>query len=1073
MRSALKWTLRGVAAVVAIMLLLFATLALVLNSESGTRWILDRANVELPGELAYGDFEGALWTGLRFETLAYSDAERVIEARAFELEINWSSLAAGRLTLKKVIADELVVTLLGEPSTEATPLEIPFQALPLDISITRAAVNTLRVVNAAGTSTISDISIDRARLDGVSLRVRNAVAATSGARVNALNLAVTLKGDIPATGTVSWQLDGEPWSGQGDFRGTLAELNFRQSVAGPYSGIVAGSVKLLHRTEPLFDALVNWELWQFGSYGLRDGEVRLTGVVQDYEASYDLTVTASGNDDYQVNGTLDGADITQWTVNTSVSGDIGQILATADVIREADTMRLRNLDLSGTVRGAPISASGEVMLAASESICTGCELRLGDNRLGITGGMKGDVLELALSLDAPTLNTLLPDYSGAVRGEANVSGSLEQPRFRVRLQGSDLYFEETELGAATITGGGDLETVNVVLAWQRQTVTLDAEALIVRAADMINGTLKSARVTEEESGRWVLQGATPFTVSGNDVTVSEHRWQGEIGRLTVSRFSMLNDDIDVLAVLSDIPLKLAEAFMPENYQLLGSANASIQLRRAANVWSGVVDWSQTDTVLRVVGINEQVTDVQIPRAEARAEIVGGMLTGTAALAIEPGVLGELSIELDALTADAGLRAELNVSGADWGWLSAVVPQIDRFDGPITAKVSASGPLKAPELSGNASWTDGSILIPAMNVELKQINLLASGASQGTANLTGSAMAGGGSLSVEGKFEDLMLTTRSVTIRVTGDNAELLNWPEYRLWATPEITVVGNADGWTLNGSVFVPRADIALKEIPEEAVTVSDDVTVLGEEEEETLITRASGEAQLTLGDQVRFTALGLDTRLLGSLKLRLPRNRPLRATGRVTLADGTFTAYGQQLTIQEGTLTFTGPLDDPIVNVRAVRVIDSLDGIVTAGIHLRGRASDLTSTVYAEPTMAEANALSYLIIGRPLSQATASEGGELSGAAVALGLRQATRVTDQIGQAFGLDQLSLAGDGGDTTALVAGKQVNTRLYARYAYGVFSRLGTLLLRYRLSRRMTLEAGAGENQSIDVLYSVEK
>jgi len=122
---------------------------------------------------------------------------------------------------------------------------------------------------------------------------------------------------------------------------------------------------------------------------------------------------------------------------------------------------------------------------------------------------------------------------------------------------------------------------------------------------------------------------------------------------------------------------------------------------------------------------------------------------------------------------------------------------------------------------------------------------------------------------------------------------------------------------------------------------------------------------------------------------------------------------------------------------------------------------------------MADADALSYLVIGRPLNQATESEGGELSGAAVALGLRQATRLTEQIGQAVGLDQLSLTGDGGETTALVAGKQINSRLYARYAYGVFSRLGTLVLRYKLSRRVALEAGAGETQSIDVLYSVEK
>jgi len=143
------------------------------------------------------------------------------------------------------------------------------------------------------------------------------------------------------------------------------------------------------------------------------------------------------------------------------------------------------------------------------------------------------------------------------------------------------------------------------------------------------------------------------------------------------------------------------------------------------------------------------------------------------------------------------------------------------------------------------------------------------------------------------------------------------------------------------------------------------------------------------------------------------------------------------------------------------------------AGIHLRGRAKNLSSTVYAEPSMSEADALSYLVIGRPLSEATSSEGGQLSTAAVGLGIRQASRIAQQIGQSFGLDQLSIVGDGGDATALVAGKQINRRLYARYAYGVFSQLGMIVIRYKLTNRLSLEAGAGENQSIDILYTVDK
>ena len=227
------------------------------------------------------------------------------------------------------------------------------------------------------------------------------------------------------------------------------------------------------------------------------------------------------------------------------------------------------------------------------------------------------------------------------------------------------------------------------------------------------------------------------------------------------------------------------------------------------------------------------------------------------------------------------------------------------------------------------------------------------------------------------------------------------------------------------------------------------------------------------LGDEFSFRALGLATRLEGELLVRTRPNRPTELVGELALEEGTFDAFGLKLEILDGTLTFTGPVDDPIVDVTAVRVIDTIDGTVTAGVRVQGRAQNLTTTVFAEPAMAEADALSYLVIGRPLNEATEAQGGDLSGAAVALGLKQSARLTQQIGQSIGLDQLSVTGDGGDATALVAGKQINSRVYARYTYGVFSRVGALLLRYRLTERLTLEAGVGETQSIDILYTVER
>ncbi|MDH3588402.1 MAG: hypothetical protein OEQ74_03240, partial [Gammaproteobacteria bacterium] len=60
-----------------------------------------------------------------------------------------------------------------------------------------------------------------------------------------------------------------------------------------------------------------------------------------------------------------------------------------------------------------------------------------------------------------------------------------------------------------------------------------------------------------------------------------------------------------------------------------------------------------------------------------------------------------------------------------------------------------------------------------------------------------------------------------------------------------------------------------------------------------------------------------------------------------------------------------------------------------------------------------------------------------------------------------------------DTGAIMAGKQIHPSLHVRYSYGLFNRIGALLLRYRLNNLFSLEARSAEDQSIDVVYTHEE
>ena len=118
---------------------------------------------------------------------------------------------------------------------------------------------------------------------------------------------------------------------------------------------------------------------------------------------------------------------------------------------------------------------------------------------------------------------------------------------------------------------------------------------------------------------------------------------------------------------------------------------------------------------------------------------------------------------------------------------------------------------------------------------------------------------------------------------------------------------------------------------------------------------------------------------------------------------------------------------------------------------------------------MPESRALSYLLRGR----APDDDGGDgaLTSALIGLSLSQSGRAVGQLGQAFGVDDLSLdtAGSGEDSQVVVSG-YVFDDLKVSYGVGIFSPIAELTLRYRLIQNLYLEAVSGAAQALDLIYT---
>jgi translocation and assembly module TamB len=140
----------------------------------------------------------------------------------------------------------------------------------------------------------------------------------------------------------------------------------------------------------------------------------------------------------------------------------------------------------------------------------------------------------------------------------------------------------------------------------------------------------------------------------------------------------------------------------------------------------------------------------------------------------------------------------------------------------------------------------------------------------------------------------------------------------------------------------------------------------------------------------------------------------------------------------------------------------------------IKGTLRSPEVTLFSEPPMAESEALSYLVLGRPLGEASRAEGDVVSKAATSLGLRGGNFLAQRIASTFGLDEARIqTGRSLQQASLVAGKYLSPKLYAAYGIGLFDHANTFRVRYLLSSRWTLVGETGRATSADLLYRLER
>jgi translocation and assembly module TamB len=286
------------------------------------------------------------------------------------------------------------------------------------------------------------------------------------------------------------------------------------------------------------------------------------------------------------------------------------------------------------------------------------------------------------------------------------------------------------------------------------------------------------------------------------------------------------------------------------------------------------------------------------------------------------------------------------------------------------------------------------------------------------------------------------------------------------------------------------KADQALFVLPEDtAPTLGDDVVVRSKNPAPTRSTQASMPAagallgltpdillSLDLGDRFRVRGQGLSTRLGGKIELHsgVDNAGVPRLTGELRTLSGSYKAYGQNLTIEEGVLRFDGAYDNPTLDILAIR--PNLQQRV--GVRISGKALSPVVQLYADPDLPEAEKLSWLVLGRSAANG-GSEAALLQQAALSLLGDKGKGPSGGLARSLGFDELSIGssangsatGSNATDTTVTLGKHLARNFYVAYEHGLSSAVGTFYIFYELSRQFTVRAQTGEKSAVDLIFTL--
>jgi translocation and assembly module TamB len=652
-------------------------------------------------------------------------------------------------------------------------------------------------------------------------------------------------------------------------------------------------------------------------------------------------------------------------------------------------------------RGSALVGEGELQVDGERLEIPRAFLAVGRNRLTAQGALGSGLDRLRLDLSAPVLTQLDPELAGSFSAHGWVGGSPKAPAFALEMSAralrvrGDLAVERLDMRMDASRGLAEPMAVRASvqgLAAQRWTLTQatlslqgaqhghTAEVQVQGPGIAGEARLQGALELDPEpawSGRLVgFRTAEPYPLALTapvSLELSRRHLALGAGRLELTGggrvdFEPLLADGDQLrwagraeglpvAALAPEPGKEAELEVSLVLGARWTIDASATLNGTVEVWR-----EQGDVLLRggrplALGL-ERLTIA----AHARDNVIEGRLSAAGArtgrVAGTFRTLAHREGGLWRLAPEAPLALEVQVDMPSLAWVERLLRTGVRLDGSVRGALTAEGTLREPGLRGSLRAENLAVRQEDLGLAFEQGEAEVDLDQDGLRLRRAAFRAGEGTLEARGSGR-LVNGVPVLDLDVEARRTTLIQRPDQVLVASGSGKVKSKGGQISVTGKFQADRGLLELESF--DTPGLSEDVVIVGAPvPEQGAPLGLAFDLEIDLGKAFRIRGEGLEARLAGRFRVVSDGTGPVQVKGTVRVAEGSYRAYGQQLTIERGVLLFDGPLANPTLNILAVRKSPTAE----AGVLITGTALSPRSSLYSNPPVPDNQKLAWLILG-------------------------------------------------------------------------------------------------------------